>query len=162
MNVRVGQGFSYGRGYGLVLNYDGKYVSYVSVKDPVYDNSYTQQAYDELEAKYDTDKDNLRLKSCPPPFSDISYNGFSDNKGKPIAIADMNNIKHISIEMFEFGSCKILDNGVQISYEDMAKVKNHPWPRQKEIEKTYDRNEALRELTSGIDMSYDGGDCRYV
>ena len=73
------------------------------MKDPVYDNSYTQQAYDELEAKYDTDKDNVRLKSCPPPFSDISYNGFSDNKGKPIAIADMNNIKHISIEMFEFG-----------------------------------------------------------
>ena len=32
----------------------------------------------------------------------------------------------------------------------------------KEIEKTYDRNEALRELTSGIDMSYDGGDCGYV
>ena len=169
MNIRPGQGFertiSGVRGprpvYGLVLAVDEQYVTYAPVIDSN-ECGVCRRSYDERGASYQTDKDNVRLNDCPPPFSEIGSVHFreGDSKSKVMAMADMRHLSSVSLCDF-METCQIVDNGARISEKDFGRVLHHPWPRQMEQEKVMSPEEAARmkrrlESLDSLSISTDG------
>lgn len=143
MIFKSGIGFSMGRSnqriYGLILNQSDDCIKYVQVK-PIVGNVVTNKCYDDPDAVYETDKDNVALKDCPPPFSELSIVG-KDGKviNNAYAVADMSHIKSLNKMLFETGYAEIVDDGIKISDKDMQTVKYHPWPQQLQKEKLISR-----------------------
>ena len=105
------------------------------------------KCYDELGARYPEDKDNVRLKDCPPPFKQLSR-GID---GGVYALADINNPIRLTKEQCEKYHVMLLDGGATISDRDMHEIFNHPWmdQKQKELKRSESiqkHNERIRDL----------------
>ena len=133
MNIEVGQGFRAvglsGRVFhGLIIAVSNKNVEWVPVIDSEGYGRTSVKAYDEVGANYARERNNVRLRSCPPPFSEIG--GMVNYKGEhfsySVAVADMANAKNMDIDIFR-RKCRIVDGGVKVSDHDMERVFHHLW-----------------------------------
>ena len=131
MSIEVGQGFEVvdlrGRVFhGLITAVSDKNVEWVRVINS--ESFGSVKAYDEVGANYVRERNNVRLRSCPPPFSEIG--GMVNYKGEhfsySVAVADVANAKNMDIDIFR-RKCRIVDGGVKVSDYDMEKVFHHPW-----------------------------------
>lgn len=145
MKLKVGQGFVIRRRseavYGLILNFTEDSVDYCYVRPVVDSANICHKMYDDKDADPNTDKDNVLLKLCPPPFSDICFIGNDDtkaNKAYVIATTENDILKPNSMSMLAFEqNAEIIDKGECIKPEDMRVIKHHPWPHQPEKKKVY-------------------------
>ena len=140
VNIKVGQGFSYKTkrhtlAYGLIIDVSNTDIRWIPVVSS-FVNGREIVSYDDARAVYPKDKDNVRLASCPPPFSAIgSYFNFKHEPvSRSIALANMTNVKVTSIDVFNRNFC-IVDDGAVISEVDMEKVFNHPWQSRNQRER---------------------------
>lgn len=103
--------------------------------------------YDELDAEYPRDKDNVRLRDCPPPFSDVTH--LSGNLFAYAALDDMKKLLIFDEERCKKYHVEVVDDGKKISERDMQKVLNHPWTDQLQKEKVSDvRSNRVADLES--------------
>lgn len=106
MKLKTGQGFTLSIGtrkqYCLIVNINESNVEYVHVNAIVESGQPRVRMYDDSDAVYETDKDNVCLADCPPPFTDLS---FLSKDGKLVnnayAVADMHNVKSINKLLIE-------------------------------------------------------------
>lgn len=92
------------------------------------------KCYDEKDALFARDRNNVRLKHAPPPFYSIS-GVMSVNK--PIGKHDPKNPKVITDAFLESKRVKFEDLWYnRLDQRDIAELLNHPWPAQKELEVT--------------------------
>lgn len=139
MNIKVGQGFEFlnddRKLYGLVVGISDGTVSFVPVVR-IEEGRLSRLPYDDPRAVYERDANNVRLNSCPPPFSRLGHRFDSDmnRHTNAMAIADMKNVQQMSLQQFQL-FCSIIDNGVQVSNKDMETVFNHPWQSRRQKEK---------------------------
>ena len=143
MNIEMGQAITYknerrGIGYGVIIHSTENSISFVEI-DRI--TEFTK-CYDELGAKYPEDKDNVRLKDCPPPFMQLSRGV----DGGVYALADINNPIIFTKEQCEKYHVTILDRGEKISKRDMDEIFNHPWDEQKQKQLELRRNQAVDEF----------------
>ncbi len=111
------------------------------------------KCYDELGAKYPGDKDNVRLKDCPPPFMRLSRGV----EGGVYALADIDNPIIFTKEQCEKYHVTILDRGEKISQRDMDEIFNHPWIDQKQKElKINESIQRRKERVRDLDDKYGG------
>ena len=164
MNIEIGQGFRRQRPdgarpfYGLVTGLSDGRVSFVPVMD-IYDLSGVRlgriRCYDDPDAVEKTDKDNVRLESCPPPFS--AFGTYSNKDGKPIsnsvAIADMRREQSVPMAVFVRGA-EVIDGGAKVSDYDMARVYSHPWQSRNQRERIC-KDMTEMNLDSGPDAKQD-------
>ena len=134
MSVEVGQGFSLvdrdnSVYYGLVMGVHGSVIEFVQVEQIYKDGRNHICCYDDGDAIKERDEHHVRLDSCPPPFS--VFGSFRNYKGETrsnaVAFADMSNVRHLPLGLFEDGTCKIIDGGIKVSEKDMNVIYNHPW-----------------------------------
>lgn len=149
MNISVGQGVRFlVNDHGRLLHREGVVVSTKDSQIEVYgvypmrmmfQNSLVQQhfAYDAVGAVYERDKDHVRLKDSPPPFSALAQ-GMKGNAG---AFVDANH--QYVIPEVEFSKChlQVLDQGAKILQRDMRAIQYHPWPQELQKEKKLDRGQ---------------------
>lgn len=115
-----------GVSYGVVLSVSEKRLLYA----PVFCAEYVI-CYDDENADLEN-KNNVRLKDCPPPFTKES-----DNIPQNVyAYADMNHPSKLSALECDMYQAHVIDNGCQISQRDMKDVLKHVWPEQFEKECT--------------------------
>ena len=140
MNMKIGQAIKYiddcqGEMYGVILKAEEKYICFVEVRMA---DKYVK-CYDELGAKYPEDKDNVRLKDCPPPFERLS----SSEQGGVYALADIDNPIIFTKEQCIKYHVTVLDKGEKISQRDMDEIFNHPWDEQKQKQIELRRSQAV-------------------
>lgn len=92
---------------------------------------YNILCYDDVGAVYEKHKNNVRLRNCPPPFSDLS-NGVSDN-----VYVQTDNIKCFAEDELNECHVTILDNGIKVDADVMREVKHHLWQEQPQKEFTH-------------------------
>lgn len=115
--------------YALVVGTHDAVVDYITV-GPIYRTGRRDvRCYDDEDAIKEQDEHHVQLDSCPPPFSVFGYIKNQDGKTKSniVAFADMSNVKTLPIQLFENGTCKIIDNGKKVSEKDIDTIYNHPW-----------------------------------
>ena len=145
MNIEVGQGFKgYSSGrpiYGLIIGNTNNNIEFIRVvpvnfKDAL-NKTRHRYSYDEADAVYNRDKDNVRLESCPPPFSDFGtvVSRVHGDMSNSMALANMDRTYHISLDSFLTNKWEILDNGAKVSDFDMSRVFYHPFPRDTQMER---------------------------
>lgn len=152
MSLKVGQGFVIYQQkreyYGLVINVTDDAVEYVSVRAVNDGVQPTVKCYDDMGAVYPKDKDNVRLTSCPPPFSNVCGGVSKDCCiSDAYAVADMDHVHSVSKMCFET-LCDIIDNGVCISDKDMETVRHHHMENPLQKEKTYREIPEIRQIES--------------
>lgn len=151
MNIEVGQAIQYDKirgsevGYGVVINVSDSCIEFVEVNSI---NKFVK-CYDDVGAVYPDDKDNVRLKDCPPPFSKLSRG----REGAVYAVADIDHPIIFTKEQCQQYHVSVLNNGKQISKEDMEQIFNHPWMDQMQKEKLRNRrNSIVRDLENKFDF----------
>ena len=140
MNIKVGQGFNYKNkygdiSYGLIVETNDMGIKWFPVID-VPSNVRNMCSYDDSRAVYPRDKDNVRLDSCPPPFTAIGcyFNFKHERISSSMVIADLPKMRSMSFSTFgKF--CQIIDDGITVSQRDMETVFNHPWQSRRQKEK---------------------------
>lgn len=134
MNIKRGQGFEYfnRRGYlqrALITKVTDDGVEYVRVIPAVSpDGSRVVKSYDDFGAVQAYHKDNVRLNSCPPPFSCFGSQeaAFGKMQSNAVAIAD-GDTWYAPMDVFVH-FCNVLDHGATVAPEDLERVEHHPWP----------------------------------
>ena len=144
MNIEVGQGFvrrQKGKPeYNLIVGTDGDKIEFIQVL-PAYTvvggTLCRNICYDEPDAIEEKHKDNVRLESCPPPFSNFKTIKLTNGQSmsNSVAIADMGNVKSCSLGYFNTAHYKIIDGGAKVSEMDMNRVYNHPWASRNQRER---------------------------
>lgn len=127
MNFEVGQGIKYtvrgerGWSYGVILQVSSDSITFAEVGDAM-----GVYCYDDVEASYDTDRDNVRLNDCPPPFTVISGGhcggAYVDAREKDYITYDRAKCKLHNVS--------VIDGGVKVSDKVMDEILNHPWEEQ--------------------------------
>lgn len=127
MKLKVGQGFKMPSGYGLIMNDTGDDIEYISVYPIRDENGIVTHCYDDPGADPRKDRDNVRLKNCPPPFTDLSIESATGGRiNNAYALADLDNIKTMRKICFENPDfIEILDNGKMVPPETMQEIRNH-------------------------------------
>ena len=90
------------------------------------------RCYDEVEANYERDRNNVQLKHCPPPFTKV----LRGVPGRVYAMADMENPVILQKSYLSAYSLQILERGTKVPNADMKKIFNHPWEEQLQKQKT--------------------------
>ena len=142
MEVEVGQGIRLQVQnrvfYGVVMNVDDKNRNvlflpvYAVMEKSDYGLSIRRKCYDDPDAKYERDRDNVRLRSCPPPFSNFgSYLNFKrDSVSNSFVYANLEKMYRVSQE-----KCVVIDDGAKISKQDMNTIYCHPWDSRNQRER---------------------------
>lgn len=131
--IKEGQGIVYDAGCGcgdvfaVVLSVGAKCISVV----PVQVIELGDKCYDDEGAIKEKHKDNVRLKDCPPPFSQL----YEQASNGVYCHADMDNLIHIKESEFESINLEIVDDGAVITEHMMEEIKNHPWQEQLQKQK---------------------------
>ena len=140
MSIKIGQGFSYVSKsgvvyYGLIVDVIDTNIGWIPVIR-AYHNGNRVVCYDDFNAEKDKHANNVRLDSCPPPFSVFgTQHNFKNQKiGNSVAVADMGKVRYVPSAIFDT-KCVVLDRGQQVSSADMERVFNHPWQSRRQKEK---------------------------
>ena len=100
------------------------------------------KCYDEPGADYYRDRNHVRLRNCPPPFSSLT----SNRPGMAYVNADIENPVVLRKDNLAEYQVQILENGRKVPKADIDKIFDHPWEEQLQKQKTMHRR-------SGIDIS---------
>ena len=144
MDFQVGQTISYKYGspsyrqQGVIIGVDDNTIDIVSVNR----KNGIIKCYDEPGADYYRDRNHVRLRNCPPPFSSLT----SNRPGMAYANADIENPIVLCKDNLAEYQVQILENGRKVPKADMDKIFDHPWEEQLQKQKTIRRR-------SGIDIS---------
>lgn len=144
MDFQVGQAISYKYGspsyrqQGVIIGVDDNAIDVVSVNR----KNGIIKCYDEPGADYYRDRNHVRLRNCPPPFSSLT----SNRPGMAYANADIENPVVLRKDNLAEYQVQILENGRKVPKADMDKIFDHPWEEQLQKQKTMHRR-------SGIDIS---------
>ena len=144
MDFQVGQAISYKYGspsyrqQGVIIGVDDNTIDIVSVNR----KNGIIKCYDEPGADYYRDRNHVRLRNCPPPFSSLT----SNRPGMAYANADIENPVVLHKDNLAEYQVQILENGRKVPKADMDKIFDHPWEEQLQKQKTMHRR-------SGIDIS---------
>ena len=144
MDFQVGQAISYKYGspsyrqQGVIIGVDDNAIDVVSVNR----KNGIIKCYDEPGADYYRDRNHVRLRNCPPPFSSLT----SNRPGMAYANADIENPIVLCKDNLAEYQVQILENGRKVPKADMDKIFDHPWEEQLQKQKTIRRR-------SGIDIS---------
>ena len=144
MDFQVGQAISYKYGspsyrqQGVIIGVDDNTIDIVSVNR----KNGIIKCYDEPGADYYRDRNHVRLRNCPPPFSSLT----SNRPGMAYANADIENPVVLRKDNLEEYQVQILESGRKVPKADMDKIFDHPWEDQLQKQKTMHRR-------SGIDIS---------
>lgn len=144
MDFQVGQAISYKYGspsyrqQGVIIGVDDNTIDIVSVNR----KNGIIKCYDEPGADYYRDRNHVRLRNCPPPFSSLT----SNRPGMAYANADIENPVVLRKDNLAEYQVQILENGRKVPKADMDKIFDHPWEEQLQKQKTMRRR-------SGIDIS---------
>lgn len=144
MDFQVGQAISYKYGspsyrqQGVIIGVDDNTIDIVSVNR----KNGIIKCYDEPGADYYRDRNHVRLRNCPPPFSSLT----SNRPGMAYANADIENPIVLCKDNLAEYQVQILENGRKVPKADMDKIFDHPWEEQLQKQKTIRRR-------SGIDIS---------
>ena len=144
MDFQVGQAISYKYGspsyrqQGVIIGVDDNAIDVVSVNR----KNGIIKCYDEPGADYYRDRNHVRLRNCPPPFSSLT----SNRPGMAYANADIENPIVLCKDNLAEYQVQILENGRKVPKADMDKIFDHPWEEQLQKQKTMHRR-------SGIDIS---------
>ena len=138
MDFQVGQAISYKYGspsyrqQGVIIGVDDNAIDVVSVNR----KNGIIKCYDEPGADYYRDRNHVRLRNCPPPFSSLT----SNRQGMAYANADIENpvVLH-KYNLAEY-QVQILEDGRKVPKADMDKIFDHPWIDEMQKQKTM-RNE---------------------
>lgn len=138
MDFQVGQAISYKYGspsyrqQGVIIGVDDNAIDVVSVNR----KNGIIKCYDEPGADYYRDRNHVRLRNCPPPFSSLT----SNRPGMAYANADIENpvVLH-KYNLAEY-QVQILEDGRKVPKADMDKIFDHPWIDEMQKQKTM-RNE---------------------
>ena len=135
MDFQVGQAISYKYGspsyrqQGVIIGVDDNTIDIVSVNR----KNGIIKCYDEPGADYYRDRNHVRLRNCPPPFSSLT----SNRPGMAYANADIENPVMLRKDNLAEYQVQILEDGRKVPKVDMDKIFNHPWEdqlqKQKEI-----------------------------
>ena len=144
MDFQVGQAISYKYGspsyrqQGVIIGVDDNTIDIVSVNR----KNGIIKCYDEPGADYYRDRNHVRLRNCPPPFSSLT----SNRPGMAYVNADIENPVVLRKDNLAEYQVQILENGRKVPKADMDKIFDHPWEEQLQKQKTMHRR-------SGIDIS---------
>lgn len=144
MDFQVGQAISYKYGspsyrqQGVIIGVDDNAIDVVSVNR----KNGIIKCYDEPGADYYRDRNHVRLRNCPPPFSSLT----SNRPGMAYANADIENPVVLRKDNLAEYQVQILESGRKVPKADMDKIFDHPWEDQLQKQKTMHRR-------SGIDIS---------
>ena len=144
MDFQVGQAISYKYGspsyrqQGVIIGVDDNAIDVVSVNR----KNGIIKCYDEPGADYYRDRNHVRLRNCPPPFSSLT----SNRPGMAYVNADIENPVVLRKDNLAEYQVQILENGRKVPKADMDKIFDHPWEEQLQKQKTMHRR-------SGIDIS---------
>ena len=144
MDFQVGQAISYKYGspsyrqQGVIIGVDDNAIDVVSVNR----KNGIIKCYDEPGADYYRDRNHVRLRNCPPPFSSLT----SNRPGMAYVNADIENPVVLRKDNLAEYQVQILENGRKVPKADMDKIFDHPWEEQLQKKKTMHRR-------SGIDIS---------
>lgn len=144
MDFQVGQAISYKYGspsyrqQGVIIGVDDNAIDVVSVNR----KNGIIKCYDEPGADYYRDRNHVRLRNCPPPFSSLT----SNRPGMAYANADIENPVVLRKDNLAEYQVQILEDGRKVPKADMDKIFDHPWEDQLQKQKTMHRR-------SGIDIS---------
>lgn len=94
---------------------------------PVFSVASDTVCYDESGSIRGRDEHNVKLRSCPPPFSMLCIMG---GTGQCYALADPN--AAFTFYEDDLPLLDILDDGDKISEKDLAEIFDHPWRDEKE------------------------------
>lgn len=144
MDFQVGQAISYKYGspsyrqQGVIIGVDDNTIDIVGVNR----KNGIIKCYDEPGADYYRDRNHVRLRNCPPPFSSLT----SNRPGMAYANADIENPVVLRKDNLAEYQVQILERGTKVPKADMDKIFDHPWEEQLQKQKTMRRR-------SGIDIS---------
>lgn len=88
------------------------------------------RCYDMGGASYDSDRDKVLLRDCPPPFTMFCLIAESN---KCYAEAGASDRFTISSEDFDRFNVDVVDDGITISDRDMSEILDHPWRDEKQM-----------------------------
>lgn len=155
MTLKAGQAFLMKHtrampGYGVILGFKNDNVMYVNADRIVDDYGVRTLCYDDMGAT-ELDKDNVRLRDCPPPFNNFGI-------GNAFAIA--NEIQTVNKSEFAKRNCVVIDNGECISKRDMQEIREHlnSDPPQKQAVRRPDIAKMVRDMTASYRPSFGDGD----
>lgn len=132
---REGQAIHFDAGgrelYGIVMRACDEYLAVVQVLPK---SSYDARSicYNEPDAKYDLHRDNVKLRGCPPPFTDL----ISRSDKGVFAYANMKKLHKLSKEKCEEYDVKLVDDGFLLTDDMMRELRNHPWNDDLHLEKS--------------------------
>ena len=138
MDFQVGQAISYKYGspsyrqQGVIIGVDDNAIDVVSVNR----KNGIIKCYDEPGADYYRDRNHVRLRNCPPPFSSLT----SNRPGMAYANADIENLVVLHKDNLAEYQVQILEDGRKVPKADMDKIFDHPWIDEMQKQKTM-RNE---------------------
>ena len=144
MDFQVGQAISYKYGspsyrqQGVIIGVDDNAIDVVSVNR----KNGIIKCYDEPGADYYRDRNHVRLRNCPPPFSSLT----SNRQGMAYENADIENPVVLHKDNLAEYQVQILEDGRKVPKADMDKIFDHPWIDEMQKQKTMHRR-------SGIDIS---------
>ena len=133
MDFQVGQAISYKYGspsyrqQGVIIGVDDNAIDVVSVNR----KNGIIKCYDEPGADYYRDRNHVRLRNCPPPFSSLT----SNRPGMAYANADIENPVVLRKDSLAEYQVQILENGRKVPKADMDKIFDHPWEDQLQKQK---------------------------
>lgn len=123
---KVGQGVAFEVGgvdrYAVVMRVDEGHIDVVQVLNINCRNK-LHICYNEPGANYDLHRDNVRLRDCPPPFTEL----MSVAEHGSFAHADVKKLHRLSKQKCEAYVVTILDDGITVTNDMMRELWNHPW-----------------------------------
>ena len=134
MDFQVGQAISYKYGspsyrqQGVIIGVDDNAIDVVSVNR----KNGIIKCYDEPGADYYRDRNHVRLRNCPPPFSSLT----SNRPGMAYANADIENPVVLHKDNLAEYQVQILEDGRKVPKADMDKIFDHPWIDEMQKQKT--------------------------
>lgn len=132
MNFETGMGIMFddgdGYGYGVVMGASNGLIDVV----PVFQLGVDDRCYDEGGASYETDRDNVRLADCLPPFTLLC--AFAGRSGC-YALADPSRKRTLSADDAARLGVTVVDGGTKVSERDMDAIRDHPWRDEKQADR---------------------------
>lgn len=135
--------------WGVIMSDSENVLSIVEVDVLRYGDKY----FDDADAVYDRDKDNVRIRDIPP-FMMLSI---AAGDSGCCAFSNPDEWHHITYEDAEQYDMNIIDEGYLVSDRDMNLILHHPWPKQMELERKHDDAASIADLLSGTGISFPVG-----
>lgn len=155
MDFQVGQAISYKyespsyRQQGVIIGVNDNTIDVVSVNR----KNGIIKCYDEPGVDYYRDRNHVRLRNCPPPFSNLT----SNRPGMAYANADIENPVVLCKDNLAEYQVQILEDGRKVPKADMDKIFDHSWIDEMQKQKTMRNERRCLNIVSDDESKKDEG-----